>query len=124
MSSFFDDNTISSRRNLRSTFEKRSLQINKEFLASFNEVNKIIDNLYETANGMNENCLKVKAKFEEIKDKNENLLSISNDLQTKVNLTNCKQMLLNRFIDKFQLTNEEQSLLSRTDEIQVNDEFF
>lgn len=124
LSSFFDDNTISSRRNLRSTFEKRSLQINKEFLASFNEVNKIIDDLYQTADQMNQNCIKVKNKFNEIKSKNQSLLSVSNDLQKKVDLTNCKQVLLNRFIDKFQLTDEEQSLLNRTDEIQVNENFF
>lgn len=119
---------MSSRRNLRSTFEKRSLQINKEFLASFNEVNKIIDDLYETADQMNQNCFKIKNKFNEIKNQNQNLLSLSNDLQRKVDLTNCKQTLLNRFIDRFQLNEQEQSLLNstnRTDEqILVNDDFF
>lgn len=111
---------------MRSTFEKRSLQINKEFLSSFNEVNKIIDNLYETANQINQNCVDVRVKFGEVKSKNQNLLNISNDLQKKVDLINCKQVLLNRFIEKFQLTNEEQAFLNtnKTDEIQVNEYFF
>lgn len=125
LSSFFDDNTISSRRNLRSTFEKRSLQINKEFLASFNEVNKLIDDLHQTADQMNQNCLRVKSKFVEVKKQNQNLLNVSNDLQKKVDLTNYKQTLLNRFVDKFQLNEDEQALLNsnRTDE-QINDNFF
>lgn len=99
--------------------------MNKEFLASFNEVNKIIDDLYQTAERLNQNCINAKDKFAEVKSKNQNLLSVSNELQKKVDLTNCKQTLLNRFMEKFQLTGEEQSLLnSKTDEIQVNDDFF
>ena len=88
-------------------------------------MNKIIDDLYQTAERLNQNCINAKGKFAEIKSKNQNLLAVSSELQKKVDLTNCKQTLLNRFMDKFQLTAEEQLLLnSKTDEIQVNDYFF
>lgn len=88
-------------------------------------MNKIIDDLYQTAERLNQNCINAKNKFAEIKSKNQNLLNVSNELQKKVDLTNCKQTLLNRFMEKFQLTGEEQVLLnSKPDEIQVNDEFF
>lgn len=45
LSSFYTDNTPQSRRNLRSTIEKRSLSINLEFLAASDVVQLVINTL-------------------------------------------------------------------------------
>lgn len=41
MSSFFMENNLRSRRNLRSDIEKRSLAINEEFLSAFQAVKEV-----------------------------------------------------------------------------------
>jgi len=42
LSSFFDENNIRSRRNLRSDIERRSLVINEEFVECFRQVKEVI----------------------------------------------------------------------------------
>ncbi|PRD28425.1 UNVERIFIED_CONTAM: Conserved oligomeric Golgi complex subunit 6 [Trichonephila clavipes] len=56
LSTFFTENTINNRRNLRSEIEKRSLRVNEEFLESFREVKEALDGLYEDVVAMNECC--------------------------------------------------------------------
>lgn len=41
LSTFFVDNSLRSRRNLRGDIEKRSLAINESFESSFREVNQV-----------------------------------------------------------------------------------
>ena len=42
MSGFFTENSLRSRRNLRSDIEKRSLGINEEFLSAFQAVKEVM----------------------------------------------------------------------------------
>ena len=41
LSTFYGENTVSARRNLRGEIEKRGIEINNEFLQSFKEVQKV-----------------------------------------------------------------------------------
>ncbi len=41
LSTFYNSNTATTRTNLRGEIEKRGLEINKDFLASFKEVQKV-----------------------------------------------------------------------------------
>ena len=41
LSTFFNENSLRSRRNLRSDIEKRSLAINEEFLTAFQAVKEV-----------------------------------------------------------------------------------
>jgi len=43
LSTFFDENNIRSRRNLRSDIERRSLVINEEFVECFGHVKEVIN---------------------------------------------------------------------------------
>lgn len=45
LSTFFTENTLQSRRNLRSKIEKRSLTINENFLLAFKEVKTTLDGM-------------------------------------------------------------------------------
>ena len=45
LSSFFDDNSLRSRRNLRGDIEKRSLTINESFERTFREVKEVKINI-------------------------------------------------------------------------------
>jgi len=46
LSSFFEENNIRSRRNLRSDIERRSLVINEEFVECFRQVKEVIMTIY------------------------------------------------------------------------------
>ena len=45
LSTFFNENNLRSRRNLRSDIERRSLSINEEFVDSFKAVNEVTKSL-------------------------------------------------------------------------------
>ena len=45
LSTFFNENNLRSRRNLRSDIERRSLSINEEFVDSFKAVNEVTNSL-------------------------------------------------------------------------------
>ncbi|GJW72089.1 conserved oligomeric Golgi complex subunit 6, partial [Tanacetum coccineum] len=56
LSSFYTDNTPPARRNLRSTIEKRSIQINHEFLLASNTAQQALDKVEEEVNALAECC--------------------------------------------------------------------
>lgn len=56
LSSFFQENNLRSRRNLRSDIEHRSLAINEDFVQCFTEVKEQLDSVYGHVKAMNECC--------------------------------------------------------------------
>lgn len=67
LSTFFNENSLRTRRNLRSDIERRSLSINEEFLQTFQGVKEVwdfflinrINNVLEIVNFLG--CKKIKA---------------------------------------------------------------
>lgn len=59
LSSFFDENNIRSRRNLRSDIERRSLVINEEFVECFRQVKEVI----MTTNSVHIYCSLVQSSY-------------------------------------------------------------
>lgn len=70
LSTFFNENSLRTRRNLRSDIERRSLSINEEFLQTFQGVKEVwdfflinrINNVLEIVNLLG--CKKIKAFLE------------------------------------------------------------
>ena len=54
LSAFFPENSIRSRRNLRSDIEKRSLTLNEEFLVAFRNVKEQLDEICGSIGSMSE----------------------------------------------------------------------
>ncbi|GKF87166.1 conserved oligomeric Golgi complex subunit 6 [Tanacetum coccineum] len=51
LSSFYTDNTPPARRNLQSTIEKRSIQINHHFLLASNTTQQALDKMEDSGRG-------------------------------------------------------------------------
>ena len=63
LSSFFTENTLKSRRNLRGEIERRNLQINHDFLDAFRTVKEGVDSLHENVSAMAESCKGMQARL-------------------------------------------------------------
>lgn len=56
LSTFFNENNLRTRRNLRGDIEKRSLNINEEYVGAFKQVKEKLDDLYSDVEAMNNCC--------------------------------------------------------------------
>ena len=63
LSSFFKDNTLKSRRNLRGEIKRRNLQIDHHFLDTFRTVKLSVDSLHENVSTMSESCKGMQARL-------------------------------------------------------------
>lgn len=57
ISTFFGENTLHNRRNLRRDIERRSLQINVEFLEEFKKVKEVRSYISDLMNNINQQKL-------------------------------------------------------------------
>lgn len=81
LSTFFTENTLQSRRNLRSQIEKRSLSINEEFLSAFREVKNVFDDIYNDIAKMSESVAEMTKRLETTKAQTKNLIDQTNSYQ-------------------------------------------
>ena len=57
LSSFFGENSLRNRKNLKSVIERRGLNINREFLADFAVLKEQIETIRTDVDNMNKCCL-------------------------------------------------------------------
>ena len=114
LSTFFGDNTLKNRRQLRGEIERRSLQINLDFLDSFCEVKDALDKVYEEAKAMNASCLAMQAQLSASKSRTQDLISQTTAMQNQGAILAQKAAQIQQFSEKFQLKPEEEILLRGT----------
>ncbi|OAD55396.1 Conserved oligomeric Golgi complex subunit 6 [Eufriesea mexicana] len=125
LSTFFTENTLNSRRNLRSKIERRSLAINEEFLSAFREVKSSLDNIYQDVLAMNTAVQCMTNRLQVTKTQTSQLIDQTAKLQNKSLTLSMQQEVANAFIKNFQLTASEQSILySSSRESPITEEFF
>ncbi|OXU30760.1 hypothetical protein TSAR_013226 [Trichomalopsis sarcophagae] len=132
LSTFFKENTVEDRRNLRSKIERRSLAINEEFIDAFKEVKSVLDNMHRDVAGMNECVQSMTNRLQTTKARTLQLIDQTTKLQNERFLLNLEikkltmqQEIANAFIKRFQLNADELAVLhgsSREDPI--TEEFF
>lgn len=81
LSTFYVKNTIQARRNLRNQIEKRSLDINENFLTNFNDIKKSFDLVYNDIYNMRESMNKITKRLDNSKKLTKQLLEHSVVLQ-------------------------------------------
>ena len=111
LSSFFGENTLKNRRQLRGEIERRSLQINSDFLDSFCEVKDALDKVYEEATAMNASCLAMQAQLKASKSRTQDLISQTTAMQNQSAILAKKSAQIQLFSEKYQLTPDEEFLL-------------
>ena len=121
LSTFFGDNTLKNRRQLRGEIERRSLQINSDFVDGFRQVKDALDQVYNEAKAMNASCSAMQAQLKATKSRTQDLISQTTAMQNQSTVLAQKAVHIQQFVDKYQLKPEEEALLkgSSTNDILI-----
>uniref|UniRef100_I3MXK9 Conserved oligomeric Golgi complex subunit 6 n=1 Tax=Ictidomys tridecemlineatus TaxID=43179 RepID=I3MXK9_ICTTR len=104
LSTFFVENSLRTRRNLRGDIERRSLAINEEFVSIFKEVKEELESINEDIQAMSSCCQDMTSR-----------------LQQRLEI---RAQVADAFLSKFQLTSDEMSLLRGPREGPITEDFF
>ncbi|XP_018574579.1 conserved oligomeric Golgi complex subunit 6 isoform X2 [Anoplophora glabripennis] len=111
LSTFYPENTIQARRDLRSKIEKRSLDINVNLLSSFSIVKDSFTSIYNQIAEMS-NCVKeITCKLQNSKQQTRLLLQETSALQSGRNKMIIQQKISSSFLNKFQLSSDDLLIL-------------
>ncbi|CAL0314243.1 unnamed protein product [Lupinus luteus] len=121
LSSFYDDNTPQSRRNLRSTIEKRALSINREFIDASLAAQLALDNVENEVNVLAECCERIAKALNSCSASTGDIISTTERLKQELETTTQRQEIAACFLRDYQLSPEEINAL-RDEEL--NENFF
>ncbi|KAG8297636.1 Golgi transport complex subunit 6 [Homalodisca vitripennis] len=121
LSVFFTENTLQSRRSLRSKIEKRSLSINEDFLSAFRKVKEALDNIYVDVTDMNKAVETMTGQLQATKAQTHQLIEHTTKLQAESQKLTMQQEVAKSFLKSFQLTQGELSALR---EASITEDFF
>ncbi|KAK4876961.1 hypothetical protein RN001_009467 [Aquatica leii] len=107
LSTFYFDNSLQARRNLRSQIEKRSLEINENFLSEFREVKEAFDSIYDDIAEMSQSLEDMTLRLQNAKKQTKYLLEQTNAFENDIVKNDMQQQVVTAFINKFMLTHEE-----------------
>ncbi|KAI3911999.1 hypothetical protein MKW98_010943 [Papaver atlanticum] len=121
LSTFYTENTQQSRRNLRSNIEKRSLDINHEFLSASNSAQQALDRVEEEVNALADCCDHIAKALSSCSASTGDIISTTERLKQELEITTQRQEIVNLFLRDYQLSNEEINALREED---LNEQFF
>ncbi|KAH8370247.1 hypothetical protein KR093_002756 [Drosophila rubida] len=111
LSTFFTDNTLQNRRNLRSQIEHRSVGINENFLKAFREVKLTLDAVCTDLDTMASSVQTMKTQLETSKALTKDLIEQTNKMQHERERLEVHQQIAQAFLARFQLSVPEHQLL-------------
>nr|CAG4646151.1 EOG090X03SX [Macrothrix elegans] len=146
LSTFFTENSIRTRRNLRGEIERRNLAINEDIFKSFNEVKEgisvllmsvldskevltcfisslALDNVQNEVTSMDQTCKEMASRLAAVKTKTHHLMSQMNSYKTTTNLLNMQLDIATRMVETFRLSPSEMAELRSADR-PITTEFF
>ncbi|GFP81526.1 conserved oligomeric golgi complex subunit 6 [Phtheirospermum japonicum] len=121
LSSFYPENTPHSRRNLRSTIEKRGLSINEEFLAASASAQQALDQVEEEVNALADCCDKIAKALSNCNATTGDIISTTERLKQELENTTQRQEIASFFLRDYQLSNDEINALREED---LSENFF
>ncbi|XP_074285100.1 conserved oligomeric Golgi complex subunit 6 [Silene latifolia] len=121
LSSFYSDNSPHSRRNLRSTIEKRSLQINHEFVAASDAAEQALDQVEAEVNALADCCDRIAKALNSCSSTTGDIISTTERLKQELDVTTQRQEIVSCFLRDYQLSNEEINALK---EEELSENFF
>jgi hypothetical protein len=111
LSSFYTENTVKDRKNLRGLLEQRSLVLHENFLAEFDKVNELFEAVEKDVHDLAEVCDGVSTMLRETQQEASALLTTAAVLQSELQEVKEKEQQVNTFLKRFQLTPEEKACL-------------
>nr|XP_040137844.1 conserved oligomeric Golgi complex subunit 6 [Ictidomys tridecemlineatus] len=113
LSTFFVENSLRTRRNLRGDIERRSLAINEEFVSIFKEVKEELESINEDIQAMSSCCQDMTSRLQ--------FLVFFSYYSQRLEI---RAQVADAFLSKFQLTSDEMSLLRGPREGPITEDFF
>ncbi|KAH3820573.1 hypothetical protein DPMN_122317 [Dreissena polymorpha] len=124
LSTFFNENSLRTRRNLRSDIERRSLAINEEFLSTFQVVKDQLDSVYSDVKAMSDCCQDMTSRLKAAKVQTHDLINQTTSLHGESQKLQMKQQVADAFLDRFQLKPEEIKSLRGAKSGSLSQDFF
>lgn len=107
LSTFYTDNTLQTRRNLRSQIERRSLDINESFLRAFREVKESFDDVYKDIGDMRTGLLSMSTRLHSAQTHTRQLLNQTAHLQQAEGRNSAKERIVNAVQRSVLLTSDD-----------------
>ncbi|XVF13762.1 hypothetical protein REPUB_Repub08aG0235500 [Reevesia pubescens] len=121
LSTFYTQNTPQTRRNLRSSIEKRSLQINLDFLRASQATQLALDRVEDEVNSLADCCDKIAEALSSCSASTGDIINTTEKLKQELEVTTQKQEIVSYFLRDYQLSPQEINAL-RDEEL--NENFF
>lgn len=121
LSNFYTENTPQARRNLRSTIEKRSLQINLDFLRASQAAQLSLDRVEDEVNSLADCCDKIANALSSCSASTGDIINTTERLKQELEVTTQKQEIVSCFLRDYQLSPQEINALR---EEELNENFF
>lgn len=111
LGTFYNENSINERRNLRGVLERKTLETHKELFKEFSKVNEQLELLDKVVGDLNKTCNLIDEQIREHESKTKPFLNHINSLNHKLQETQHRQELISNFLTQFQLTDTERDAL-------------
>mmetsp|Transcript_20960 Transcript_20960/g.45865 ORF Transcript_20960/g.45865 Transcript_20960/m.45865 type:complete len:707 (+) Transcript_20960:171-2291(+) len=111
LSTFYEENTPAARRSLRTTIEKRGLQINDKFITAAEAVIKALDEVQSHLDGLSSSCTMISNVLSTSKASTGPLLSDTERLTRELEAVERKGQLIGEFLEQYQLAPQEVAAL-------------
>lgn len=107
LSSFYAENTPQSRRNLRSSIEKRGISINVDFLEASRAAQQALDRVEDEVNALANCCDKIAKALNSCSATTGDIITTTERLKQELNVTTQRQQIVSCFLRDYQLSNQE-----------------
>ncbi|KAL6207641.1 hypothetical protein ACLB2K_018598 [Fragaria x ananassa] len=121
LSSFYAENTPQSRRNLRSSIEKRGISINVDFLEASRAAQQALDRVEDEVNALANCCDKIAKALNSCSATTGDIITTTERLKQELNVTTQRQQIVSCFLRDYQLSNQEINALR---EEELSESFF
>lgn len=107
LSTFYGDNTPQSRRNLRSTIEKRSLSINLDFLQASHAAQEALDRVELEVHALADCCDRIAKALSSCSATTGDIINTTERLKQELEITTQRQDIVSCFLRDYQLSVDE-----------------
>ena len=107
ISLFYEDNTVNTRRDLKSLIEKKSCEVSDNFLKALEDVKERVDLIYFEVESMNKCCDEMNDRLSAAKGQTEELILKTASFESEKASLEVHSKIANAFLEKFQLSEEE-----------------
>ena len=125
LSEFMGENTLQTRRNLRSDLERRNLALSESFCVLLGRLASHVEGIHEEVAAMKACCKDMQLRLDDTKAKTSGLLRETSEMKAKGKKLEMKAAVVDKFLKRFQLSDDEVLILSSgANSRKIDNEFF